>query len=500
MKTVAKILVVDDEPAVHKLLKTFLEKQSFEVMGILDPTRVVDEIQKYKPDIVLMDLMMPQLDGISATGRIRNLNLDSYLPIIILTAKTDTKDMTAAMEVGADDYITKPFEFEELYARIRNMLRLKKLHDRLILKTKELNEANQQINRLNHVLVQTNKQLQKKVYDFHNLFDISYQVMGQLEFHKLINQALINILGIFTTRSAMLMLASREDHDVFEVVDAKGFQKSNVQNFNIYRHDKLIHYLELIKKPFQIRDISKEFQDIIPLLKQLEIEVVSPLVQNDEIAGLICLGPNIKDEDYTPENLETLAILTNMLSVAIHNAQLYEHIKGLSYTDAMTGLHNFRFFKLRLKEEIARAWRTNQPISLLILDVDFFKNYNDKLGHPAGDDLLRKLSHLLRYTVRDNDIVCRYGGEEFAIILPGTEEVGAYVLAERLRQKVEKEKFFREEVQPQKKITISIGLSTFPEDAVTMEDLIVAADQALYHAKNQGRNLVVKAKEMEKNQ
>ena len=131
------------------------------------------------------------------------------------------------------------------------------------------------------------------------------------------------------------------------------------------------------------------------------------------------------------------------------------------------------------------------PVSLLIMDVDFFKNYNDTLGHPAGDEVLRQLSAILKHTVRDNDIVARYGGEEFAIILPSTGKKGAAALAERIRKKVEKHKFPDEEVQPNGTLTISIGCATYPDDAVIMEDLIVAADRALYSAKAQGRNRVV---------
>ncbi len=496
----AKILIVDDEESVHKLISAFLKRHGYQPYSCFKSNEIIDVIQKTKPDLVLMDLMMPRLDGISATRRIRNLDNGSYLPIIVVTARREVKEMVLALEAGADDYITKPFEFEELLARIKNMLRLKQLQERLLVKTQELNEANQQIQRLNHVLVDTNKHLQKKVYDFHNLFEISVRVLRQLEFNQMVNQALINVLGIFTTRNAMLIMASREDNDVFEVVGAKGVSPDVVKDFKIFRHDKLVHYLELIKQPFQIRDISREFQEIIPVLKKLEVEVVSPLFQNEEIVGFLCLGPNIRNEPYSEENLEMLAILTNMLSVALHNAKMYEHIKALSYTDGMTGLHNYRFFRLRLKEEVARARRDGTPVSLIILDVDHFKNYNDTLGHPAGDEVLRKVSSILRKSVRDNDIVARYGGEEFAIILPGTDEVGAYSLAERIRSKVEKSHFHNQEIQPLGTITVSLGTATFPADAVTVEDLVITADRALYQAKNSGRNRVVQAQQLQENE
>jgi diguanylate cyclase (GGDEF)-like protein len=186
-----------------------------------------------------------------------------------------------------------------------------------------------------------------------------------------------------------------------------------------------------------------------------------------------------------------LGILTNMLSVALHNSQNFEQIKALSYTDEMTGLHNYRFFTMRLREEIARAKRNESSLSLLILDVDYFKNYNDALGHPAGDEVLRQLSNLLKSSVRDNDIVARYGGEEFAVILPATEIDGAAKLAERIRVKVEKHHFPSEEIQPGGVLTISIGIAVFPDNANNMEDAIVAADRALYFAKASGRNRVV---------
>jgi len=186
-----------------------------------------------------------------------------------------------------------------------------------------------------------------------------------------------------------------------------------------------------------------------------------------------------------------------MLSVATHNAQNYERLREMSYTDGMTGLHNYRFFRLRLKEELARARRESSSLSLLIMDVDHFKNYNDTLGHPAGDDVLRKVSNILKKSVRDNDIVARYGGEEFAIILPRATQGGAAALAERIRVKVEEAGFFREEVQPMGKVTISIGLASFPQDAPAETELISFADQALYVAKKSGRNQVIIAKDIE---
>ena len=156
----------------------------------------------------------------------------------------------------------------------------------------------------------------------------------------------------------------------------------------------------------------------------------------------------------------------------------------------MTNLHNYRYFEDRLKEEINRASRHNKKVSLMMLDIDHFKNYNDTLGHQAGDEVLRMIGKFLKISIRDEDIVARYGGEEFCIILPGIEKNGITILGERVRKKIESEKFFKEEVQPGGRVTISIGISTFPDDAKNYSGLVEKADKALYQAKNSGRNQI----------
>lgn len=486
-----KILIVDDEPAFQKMMESQLEKKNFEVIPCLDSEEAIHAIEVHLPQLVLMDIMMPKLDGLTLIRLIRELNLKSYLPIIVVTARNETRDLVEALEAGADDYISKPFEFVELYARIMNMLRLKTLHDSLITKTNQLNEANLQINHLNLTLEEANRELKKKVYDMHNLFEISFKVMGVTEEEQLINTALLNALGIFTAKSVMLLQVDPDDHDNFVVKQSRGFLSDKVSQFSVRREDRLIRYLEFIKKPFQIKDMTYEFQNVMPILQELEIKAMAPLFQEGEIFGVLCLGPPVSNKEYSPDVLEIFGTMTNMLSVALHNAQNFEQIKAQSYTDEMTGLHNYRYFTMRLREEIARANRNKTLLSLLILDVDYFKNYNDTLGHPAGDEVLRQLSTLLKKSVRDNDIVARYGGEEFAIILPSAEREGTLRLADRIRIAVEKHHFPNQEIQPGGVLTISIGVAIFPDDAITMEDIIVAADRALYGAKASGRNRVV---------
>jgi diguanylate cyclase (GGDEF)-like protein len=176
--------------------------------------------------------------------------------------------------------------------------------------------------------------------------------------------------------------------------------------------------------------------------------------------------------------------------LAIEYALLYERARQMAITDRLTGLYNFGYFHERLKEERMRAERYHRLLSLVILDIDHFKKYNDSNGHPAGNEVLKKIATILKQEAREVDIVARYGGEEMVIILPETSRKRATELAERIRQRVSDAMFDRMQSQPLGKMTISAGVATFPVDASTEDDLIKKADSSLYQAKSQGRNRV----------
>lgn len=187
------------------------------------------------------------------------------------------------------------------------------------------------------------------------------------------------------------------------------------------------------------------------------------------------------------ENLEhTVADRTRELSEA--NARL----ERLAVTDGLTGLFNHRRFQEALHSELLRCERHKRPLAVLMLDVDFFKKVNDSMGHPAGDELLRRLAEVLGADLRQTDLISRYGGEEFAVLLPETTKAEAMQVAERMRESVELK--INEGTRWTQRITVSVGVATFPEDGATAETVLEAADQALYVAKRQGRNKVVGAK------
>ena len=195
-------------------------------------------------------------------------------------------------------------------------------------------------------------------------------------------------------------------------------------------------------------------------------------------------------EALEAEDRMLLTAVANDLTVAVENSELYKLTKRLAITDELTGLNNYRFMLQRLDDEIERARRFGRNLSLLMLDADNFKLFNDTHGHVAGDDALFELAKAMRNAVRDIDVVCRYGGEEFAILLPETDSDGAFVAAEKVREAVAAHYFPDSGGRRTERLTVSIGLSTFPRPAADREDLLRQADDALYVAKRDGRDRV----------
>ncbi|MDA8422526.1 MAG: GGDEF domain-containing protein [Nitrospiraceae bacterium] len=210
--------------------------------------------------------------------------------------------------------------------------------------------------------------------------------------------------------------------------------------------------------------------------------------------GLFILNLPQEYLPLTDANMDASMRLLDAAGLAVSNALLYEKTMQLSKTDGLTGLKNHREFKESLRSEILRSKRFKRSVGLLLIDIDHFKNYNDANGHPQGDILLKKVAELIKDNFKDTDIVARYGGEEFAVLLlESVDKEQAVAVAERLKGMVDWCKFPKEQTQPNGKLTVSIGVSCFPDDGTTPEEILQAADEALYRAKKEGRNRVVAA-------
>ncbi len=241
-------------------------------------------------------------------------------------------------------------------------------------------------------------------------------------------------------------------------------------------------------EPIMVKDVTQN-QHYISIDGKTRSELAVPLKIKQQVVGVLNVeSDNVNAFDQVDQRL--LTTLASQVAVALENARLYEETEQLAVTDGLTGLNNHRFFQSFFERELNRARRYNHPLSLIMVDIDHFKKVNDTLGHPVGDKVLLEVSRLLREQARDVDLVARYGGEEFMLVLPETKKSEAQLLAERIRLAVEKNKFGDEITKGVGKVTISLGVSGFPEDGSEKNEIIDKVDKALYRAKAGGRNQV----------
>ncbi|MEA3305325.1 MAG: sensor domain-containing diguanylate cyclase [Candidatus Omnitrophota bacterium] len=245
--------------------------------------------------------------------------------------------------------------------------------------------------------------------------------------------------------------------------------------------------------PFEVMNEEAEQRTADKYLQILGTKyfVTVPLKAKDKVVGLILADNIFTQKPIAKSDIGLLSLFANHAGLAIENSRLYEKTVYLSNTDWLTSLWNHGHFQAILSKELAKARENDTHLSLLMLDIDDFKNYNDRFGHVAGDAVIRGIAKLLIEASRRKDYVCRYGGEEFAIVLPQTTKEDAGNIARRLRDNVLQHQFQNQEAQPKKVFTLSCGLAVFPQDGHNKNTLIKNADTALYKAKHTGKNKIV---------
>jgi len=252
------------------------------------------------------------------------------------------------------------------------------------------------------------------------------------------------------------------------------------------------------KKPYIVEDASRDQRVEPPLVNLLKLKsfgVIPIVVKNNPLGALIVSQSN-RRRRMTADDFAPLLLFANEVGIAIENARLHKETKELTIVDELTRVYNQRHFQQMLPQDIELTRRYAHFLSLAMLDIDDFKCYNDANGHVAGDKVLKQLSEILVGNLRRTDAPFRYGGEEFAVILPATSREGALIILEKVRKEIENFHFDYREKQPGGKITVSIGIATYPIDAKNAQDLINSADRALYRAKEAGKNRICLYKEL----
>ncbi len=366
------------------------------------------------------------------------------------------------------------------------------LHKNYVYLYQEKNNR-EQLQAVNRDLKKTQQDLNAFVLRVSNLYKINKVIRSVIDLDEMIKK-LIDVIGKATESDEVFIFL--KDEKTYELV-LQGCPKEYISSVGFVRipFGKGIEgivaqtKMSIIVAENVIND--PRYDSVLDLeLKFFNSLLAAPIMIKDKVIGVLELRNETKKE-YTASEKKLISAITDQLGIAIENAQLHKKTELLSLTDDMTGLFNFRFFQQKLKDEIIRSKRYQRDLSILMLDIDHFKQVNDTYGHTKGDFVLKKVSEVITFTVRDVDISSRYGGEEFVVILPETEQRDTLLIAERIRKRVEEIDMSGEEGLENLKITISIGVASFPENAATEKSLIEAADKALYLAKRTGRNRVV---------
>lgn len=380
---------------------------------------------------------------------------------------------------------------------IRDISDRKELLKEWIDREKELNLARRELSRKEE-LAQSNELLRTKMQDqiaklneIATLNEVGKILTSQLELADVLNTIMTMAGRLFDAQSFSIRLLDVQAGKL-NLAAHSGLSDEYLKRGPIPIGKSVAGTVVLQRKPLHVPDVLGYrglFKVDAARREGLKSLLCFPLIIRDRCIGVMSFYHKTTHY-YTDKEMRFLSTFSSTVSIAVDNAQLYERQKNLAVSDGLTKLFNYRYYQERLKEEVGRAKRYDLSLSVILLDIDHFKKYNDTYGHQAGDSLLQELSAILKSAARENDVVARYGGEEFIYLLQQANKKEAMLFAKRLRRRIADRPFEGESVLPDGMLTVSLGVASFPEDAEDAEELIHCADRALYEAKGSGRNLV----------
>jgi len=407
-----RVLVIDDTQKNLEVVGQLLSDNNYHVTVANSGERGIAIARKLLPDLILLDIMMPDINGYEVCKRLKSDAITSAIPVVFLTAKTDSDGLIEGFRAGAVDYVTKPFVKDELLARVNT-------HSELSRKRRQ-----------------------------------EQMLAGVLD--KYVLEIIIDITGVIRYVSGAFMNLTE-----YEEADILG------KSFDILKHPDSFRS--------ELSDILDSIKNNYIYFKEIKIRTKT---------NKLCILNTFVEPIVSTEGKVTGA---QCFMVDVTSRKALEH---LSITDKLTDLFNRQKLDEVLHYEYTQSVRYGSRFSIILLDIDDFKNVNDTLGHLVGDKALVKFADILRENIRDSDTVGRWGGEEFLIILPKAQEDEAVLVAEKLRKNIEQTDF-----EINMKITASIGVSS-TAGKETLTNILSQADKALYKAKKLGKNKVLKASDL----
>jgi two-component system cell cycle response regulator len=451
----ARVLVVDDVPANVRLLEARLSAEYFDVTTASSGAEALAACERAECDIVLLDVMMPDLDGFEVCRRLKSNPATHHIPVVMVTALDQPSDRVAGLEAGADDFLTKPVSDIALIARVRSLTRLKMMTDELRMRAATSREIGIESAERESINEQGRHGRVLIVDDRPSSYERIAGMLGEE-----------HTIDVEPDPSAALFRSAEGNYELLIV-------SLSLENFDGLRLCSQLRSLDRTRN-LPILAIC-EPDDNLRLVRGLEIGVNDYLlrpIDGHELHARV--RTQVRRKRYTER-------LRDNVQMSIEAA----------ITDALTGLHNRRYMESHLGKLVEQAAARGKQLAVLVLDIDYFKAINDTYGHDCGDDVLREFAIRVRKSIRGIDLACRIGGEEFVVVMPETDMAVASTVAERLRRKIAAEPFPIEQGRRSIDVTISIGIAALESPQDIAAHILKRADQALYRAKRDGRNRVV---------
>lgn len=476
------ILLVDDVASNLKVLQSMLAQAGYRLTFASGGQQALERVQTARPDLLLLDLMMPEFDGLQVASIMKHNPQWADIPIIFLTASHELNHLLQAFENGAVDYLTKPFKVPELLARVKTHLELRYLRQQVQRQAKQ------------------ESMLRHLIEGIHRSLDLT----------DTLNRAVSDIQR-FLDADRVMICRCHDPHAGHVVAIASNSERLDCPT-TVSALPSTQPSAPVVRVSLSDRLPDADGHAVFLSDWQVKTELSLPIVLHDEVWGILMAHHCRQADVWNSGEADVLVQITQQLAIAIQQAELHQELQNanrdlactvaklkeanleldrISNMDGLTQVPNRRYFDYYLQQEWLRMRREQQPLTLILGDIDYFKQYNDTCGHLAGDDVLRSVAQALAATLkRPADLIARYGGEEFAAILPNTTLQGGAEIAEQMRLSV-MDLAIPHEASPLATpvLTISLGIaSTVPTQMGSVDQLFAAVDRALYMAKAQGRN------------
>lgn len=452
----ARVLVVDDILPNVKLLEAKLTSEYYDVITATNGEEALQRVEQDSPDLILLDVMMPGMDGFEVCTRVKQNAAWTHIPIVMVTALTDTEDKVRGLEAGADDFLSKPINDTALMARVRSLVRLKMTTDEWRVRE---NTANQL-----------------------GVVDGQSNVMKE------------------SSDNAKILMVEDKDFEERKIIDTLGQDNHQITAV----HNGIDLMTQITQESFELIIVSLNLDNedglrLCSHLRSNERTRTTPILMIGEEQDMerIAHGLEIGAHDYVMRPVERSELLARVRT-QIRRKRFQERLKSsyeislsMALTDSLTNLYNRRYLEVHLEKLLEKNRHDRKRLAVLMVDIDNFKSVNDTYGHNVGDQILKIFAQRLKDNLRPTDLVARLGGEEFTVILPDVTKERAHMVAERLRRSIASVPITCATPDGCLKITTSIGGAIIDFEPHTVQEALERADKMLYDAKEKGRNCCV---------